>query len=323
MAEPLLSARNIEKRFVVRKSVNKAREQTLRAVDGVDLEIYPGETLGLVGESGCGKSTLGRCLLRLYDLDQGEICYKGDHLEGLSFSQMRPYRREMQMIFQDPYSSLNPRMTIFQSVRAPLDAFRCGSKAERKERVEDMLHYVGLSQDQIYKYPHEMSGGQRQRAVIARAMVLDPAFVVCDEPVSALDASVRAQVLNLMKNIQRDRHPAYLFISHDLSVVRFLCDRVAVMYLGKVVEYGTREDVFQHSAHPYTRALMSAIPVPDVDVETHRVVLQGDVPSPLTPPSGCRFHTRCPMATAECAQQTPELTDLGNGHCAACLYAGH
>jgi oligopeptide/dipeptide ABC transporter ATP-binding protein len=279
--------------------------------------------LGLVGESGCGKSTLGRCLLRLYDLDQGEISYKGKHLEELSFSQMRPYRREMQMIFQDPYSALNPRMTIFQSVRAPLDAFRCGSKAERKERVEEMLRYVGLSQDQIYKYPHEMSGGQRQRAVIARAMVLEPAFVVCDEPVSALDASVRAQVLNLMKNIQRDKKPAYLFISHDLSVVRFLCDRVAVMYLGKIVEYGTRDEVFQHPAHPYTKALMSAIPVPDVDVETHRIVLRGDVPSPMAPPSGCRFHTRCPMATAECAQQAPELTDLGGGHLAACLRAAH
>jgi oligopeptide/dipeptide ABC transporter ATP-binding protein len=231
---------------------------------------------------------------------------------------MRPYRQEMQMIFQDPYSALNPRMTIFQSVRAPLDAFHLGSKQERKEQVESMLDYVGLSREQINKYPHEMSGGQRQRAVIARAMVLNPAFVVCDEPVSALDASVRAQVLNLMKNIQRDRKPAYLFISHDLSVVRFLCDRVAVMYLGKIVEYGTKAEVFQHPAHPYTQALMSAIPVPDVDVQTERIVLRGDVPSPMAPPNGCRFHTRCPMATPECAQQTPLLTDLGGGHCAAC-----
>lgn len=289
-------------------------------MDGVDFSVYPGEALGLVGESGCGKSTLGRCLLGLYSLTGGRVEFEGQPIDGLNFKQMRPFRQRMQMIFQDPYSSLNPRMTIFQSVKAPLDVFRSGTQKEREEAAEAILSYVGLSPEQMHKYPHELSGGQRQRAVIARALILRPSFVVCDEPVSALDASVRSQVLNLMVRLQKEFGPAYLFISHDLSVVRYVCDRVAVMYLGKIVETGSRADVFEHPAHPYTKALLSAVPVPNVGAKKSRIVLEGDLPSPLNPPAGCRFHTRCPVAKQKCAELVPELRDLGAGHFAACHF---
>ena len=318
-ASPLLSAQNIEKHFLTKSALREKDRIYLKAVNNVSLEIYPGEALGLVGESGCGKSTLGRCLLRLYDITSGSILWKGDPIEGLSFRQMRPYRQKMQMIFQDPYSSLNPRMTILQSVIAPLNVFRIGTKEERAQKAAALLSYVGLEENQIHKYPHEMSGGQRQRAVIARAMILDPEFVVCDEPVSALDASVRAQVLNLMRQIQQDMGPAYLFISHDLSVVRYICDRVAVMYLGQIVEIGTKEQVFEDPAHPYTKALLSAIPIPDIGVKSERIVLSGDVPSPLSPPEGCRFHTRCPYACEGCRNAEPQLRDIGGGHLVSCL----
>ncbi len=322
MPEPILTAAGIRKHFIAQSSLRKSRRVYLRAVDGVDLQIYPGEAVGLVGESGCGKSTLGRCLLGLYPLTAGTVTFQGRELQDLSFSQMRPYRQKLQMIFQDPYSALNPRMTIAQSVRAPLDVFGLGTKQQRDEQVREILGYVGLKDEQIHKYPHEMSGGQRQRAVIARAMILKPAFVVCDEPVSALDASVQSQVLNLMRRMQKDFGPAYLFISHDLSVVRYVCQRVAVMYLGQIVEMGTRTQIFDCAAHPYTQALLSAIPIPDAHTKTNRIVLQGDVPSPLDPPTGCRFCTRCQRAQECCSTEEPQLRELADGHLVRCHFAG-
>ena len=317
----LLDVADLKKYYVVKNSIFKDKKKVLKAVDGIDLRIYAGETVGLVGESGCGKSTLGRTILRLHSVTDGVIWYKGNQIEKFGFEDMRQMRQKMQMIFQDPFASLNPRMTIFDSVKASLDAFHIGTQAERKEKVESLLEYVGLGKNQIYKYPHEMSGGQRQRVVIARAMITDPEFVVCDEPVSALDVSVRSQVLNLMKDMQQEHKLAYLFISHDLSVVRYLCDKVAVMYLGKIVEMGTKDEIFNHPAHPYTQALLSAIPVPDIKVKTKRIILTGDVPSPLNPPSGCRFHTRCPYATPECAEVSPELRRVAHGHKVACIHA--
>lgn len=317
----LLDTADLKKYYVVKNSIFRNKRKVLKAVDGIDLRVYEGETVGLVGESGCGKSTLGRTILKLHSVTDGVIWYKGNHIENFGFEDMRQMRQKMQMIFQDPFASLNPRMTIFQSVKASLDAFNIGTQAERKERVEELLDYVGLGKNQINKYPHEMSGGQRQRVVIARAMVVNPEFVVCDEPVSALDVSVRSQVLNLMKDMQQKNNLAYLFISHDLSVVRYLCDKIAVMYLGKIVELGSKEEIFEHPAHPYTKALLSAIPVPDINVKTKRIILKGDVPSPLNPPTGCRFHTRCPYATAECSQFEPKLTRLAKCHTVACFHA--
>ena len=256
----LLEIRDLKKYFVTEKHLDPAKNKVLHAVDGVCLQMTAGQTLGLVGESGCGKSTLGRCVLRLYPIDGGSIVFNGKHLEGLSEAQLLPYRKQMQMIFQDPYSALNPRMTVLQSVTAPLISFGIGEKKDRPGMAEELLRYVGLSGAQIRKYPHELSGGQRQRVVIARSIICRPSLVVCDEPVSALDASIRAQVLNLMRTIQREQQISYLFISHDLSVVRFLCDRVAVMYLGQIVEEADRDELYSHPAHPYTQALLSAIP---------------------------------------------------------------
>lgn len=317
----MLACFDVKKNYPVRRG---GKRRMLHALDGVNLHIYESETLGLVGESGCGKSTLGRAILNLNNPIEGSVVYWGKDISNLREGDMRPFRRELQMIFQDPYASLNPHMTISGAVKASLDAFHLGSEAERRQKTEELLEYVGLSRQQMEKYPHEMSGGQRQRVVIARALISDPSFIVCDEPVSALDVSVRSQVLNLMKKIQQERKLSYLFISHDLSVVRYLCDRVAVMYLGRIVELGSREDIFQRPLHPYTKALLSAIPIPDVDAaRTERILLEGDLPSPVDPPAGCRFHTRCPYATAECGMAVPTMLRQSRTHSVACLRYGN
>ena len=292
----------------------KERHRVVKAVDNVSLTINSGETLGLVGESGCGKSTLGRTILRLIEPTEGKIFYKGQDISSLSKKDMRHLRPELQMVFQNPYSSLDPRMTVLESVRAPLDIAGIGSKDERIEKCIDILKYVGLREEQMYRYPHEFSGGQRQRVVIARAIISNPDFIVCDEPVSALDLSVRAQVLNLMKDIQGDRGVAYLFISHDLSVVKHISHRIAVMYLGKIVEIADREELYNNPKHPYTQALLSAIPIPDIDVKTKPIILQGTIPSPANPPKGCRFNTRCKYATERCRNEEPIFQFDKSGH---------
>ncbi|MBR1408381.1 MAG: ATP-binding cassette domain-containing protein [Clostridia bacterium] len=314
--QPLISVRNLQKYFA-----GKHRGSSVKAVDDVSFDIFRGETFGIVGESGCGKSTLGRTIIRLLEPTGGQVFYDGVDLASLSAEEMRKKRREIQIIFQDPYASLNPRMTVRELIRAPLDVFSRESEAEKMEKVTNIMHLVGLRDEFMYKYPHEFSGGQRQRIVIARALILQPRFIFCDEPVSALDASVRAQVLNLMKKIQREMDLTYLFISHDLSVVRFLCDRVAVMYLGHIVEVADKHTLYEHPVHPYTKALLSSIPVPDTDVKTEKIILRGEVPSPYDPPAGCPFHTRCPYAQPVCRERMPSMTDLGGGHAAACHFA--
>ena len=318
--ELLLDVVGLKKYYPVNKTIIKEKRKYLKAVDGINLRIYKGETVGLVGESGCGKSTLGRTILKLHQVTDGAIWYKGNQIEAYGFEDMRELRKDMQMIFQDPFASLNPRMTIFDAVKAPLDVFKIGTNEERTDRVKKLLNYVGLGENHIYKYPHEMSGGQRQRVVIARAVISNPEFIVCDEPVSALDVSVRSQVLNLMKDMQENMQLSYLFISHDLSVVRYLCDRIAVMYLGRIVEIASKKELFENPIHPYTKALISAIPIPDVKIKTNRIILKGDVPSPIDPPTGCRFHTRCPYSTRECAEVMPELKDVNSQHQVACIH---
>ena len=291
-------------------------------MDDINLTIHKGETLGLVGESGCGKSTLGRTILNLIPKTSGQILYEGQDIGDYSKKQMWEMRRKMQIIFQDPYSSLNPRMTVYDLVSAPLEVYGIGSHEERREMVISILQDVGLDKQYLNRFPHEFSGGQRQRIGIARALILNPEFVVCDEAVSALDVSVRAQVLNLMKKMQAKRNLTYLFISHDLSVVRHVSDRVAVMYLGSVVEVAEKKELYGHPIHPYTKALLSAIPIPDANRKRHRIILEGDVPSAYNPPSGCKFHTRCPYATERCSQEIPKLRDVGSGHLVACHLEG-
>lgn len=318
MEQNLLTIENLKKEFVVEKTLLGKPTVTLKAVDGVSLSIAKGENLGLVGESGCGKTTLGRMIVKLSEPTDGRIVFNGEDITHLDASKMRELRKSIQLIFQDPYASLNPRMTILQAVRAPLDAFGEGSLQERKERTIQMLEQVGLSREFIDKYPHEMSGGQRQRAAIARAMIIDPKLIVCDEPVSALDVSVRAQVLNLMKTLQQERGISYLFISHDLSVTHHLCDRIAVMYLGTIVEMADKDELYKNPIHPYTKALLSSIPLPDRDHKREKNSLEGDVPSPINPPKGCRFHTRCPFASESCSCDVPELREVKPGHFVAC-----
>ncbi len=296
-------------------------KRVVKAVDGVTLDIFPGETLGLVGESGCGKSTLGRALLRLTEPTSGSVLFRGQDLARLSQGQMRAQRRHLQMIFQDPYASLNPRMTVAQIVGEPVETFDLAPRSEREGRVRELMKTVGLSPRFVKRYPHEFSGGQRQRIGIARALAADPDFIVADEPISALDVSIQSQIMNLMERLQRERNLTYLFISHDLRAIRHVSDRVAVMYLGKLVELADARVIYEEPLMPYTKALISAVPVPDpvVELTRKRIVLQGDVPSPINPPQGCRFHTRCPWAIQACKEVVPPLAEIKPDHFAACI----
>lgn len=310
----LVRVRNLVKHFPVENSAD-----VVRAVDDVSFDIFAGETLGLVGESGCGKSTVGRCLLRLYEPTSGEVWFEGRNISVLPNKELQALRREMQIIFQDPYASLNPRLSVLSIVSEPLKIHGIGNKTEQKERVADLLQKVGLDPAYMNRYPHEFSGGQRQRIGIARALALNPKLIVCDEPVSALDVSVQAQVVNLLQDLQAEFGLTYLFISHGLAVVEHISSRVAVMYLGRIVEIAEARELYEEPLHPYTQALLSAIPIPDPRKKRDRIVLQGDVPTPINPPSGCRFRTRCPLAIDECSRTDPELREISPGHLAACI----
>ncbi len=315
---PLLSVKGLVKHFPVKKGILRRTVGQVHAIDDVSFDIAPGETLGLVGESGCGKSTTGKAILRLIDATKGEIRLDGERIDTLSRREMRPYRRRMQVVFQDPYSSLNPRLKIRDIIAEPLVNYGAGGSRAIAEWVENLAGKVGLRPDTLNRYPHEFSGGQRQRIGIARALALQPSLIVCDEPVSALDVSVQAQVINLLVDLQREFSLAYLFIAHDIAVVEHISHRVAVMYLGKIVEIAERAELFTRPQHPYTEALLSAVPLPDPDIPKKRIVLPGDVPSPIDPPSGCRFHTRCPYAFDRCSVEEPHLRETATRHRVAC-----
>ena len=321
--EVLLQVDDLKMHFPIYRGVFQRQVGAVRAVDGVSFDVRRGETLGLVGESGCGKSTTGRTILQLYKPTAGEVIFDGTDLVHLKGEQMRQMRRRMQMIFQDPYASLNPRMTVAQLVGEPLMVHNVATGAEINERVEHLLEVVNLNPAFAGRYPHEFSGGQRQRIGVARALALQPSFIICDEPISALDVSIQAQVVNLLEELQAQFNLTYLFIAHDLSMVRHISDRVAVMYLGVIVELATRDELYSKPLHPYTQALLSAVPIPDpvADAKRKRVILQGDVPSPANPPSGCRFRTRCPIAEAVCAETRPEFREIRPGHFVACFFA--
>lgn len=309
MAAPLLEIKNVKKYYPVKK-VRNGEDIVVKAVDQIDLTVEQGEIIGLVGESGCGKSTLGKTILKLHDITDGRILFHGEDITNYTDNQMRPLREKIQIIFQDPYASLNPKKKVVDSVMAPLNVANRYSREEKMQKVIDIMKEVGLGEKFLDKYPHEMSGGQRQRVVIARALINNPELVICDEPVSALDVSVRSQVLNLLKDLQRDRNLTYIFISHDLSVVEYLCDKIAVMYLGRIMEYADKKQLYGNPLHPYTKALLSAIPVPDIHAKKDEIILQGEIPSPLNPPKGCLFSTRCPHATDRCRKESPKLTEI-------------
>jgi len=314
----LLTVKNLKKYYPITGGVLGREIGTVKAVDDVSFSVRKGETLGLVGESGCGKSTTGRSILRLIEPTDGEITFDGKNVSSMSREELRKVRRDMQIVFQDPFASLNPRHNVEKIMEEPLIVHGIGTPAERKKRVHEMLEVVGLNSYHAKRYPHQFSGGQRQRIGIARALMLNPKLIVADEPVSALDVSIQSQVLNLMQDLQRDMGLTYLFIAHDLSVVRHISDRVGVMYLGRMVELTTSTQLYDNPLHPYTQALLSAVPTPDPEAKRERIILQGDVPSPANPPSGCTFHTRCPHVKDVCRSVRPEFLDAGNGHFVAC-----
>jgi len=321
--EKLLEVHDLKMHFPITRGIIFQRQVgAIKAVDGLDFTLYRGETLGLVGESGCGKSTTGRAILQLHRPTDGNVLFEGKDLTITKGEELRKMRRRMQMIFQDPYASLNPRMTVGSIIGEPLEVHGIGSgRKDRQERVQALLKTVGLNPYFVNRYPHEFSGGQRQRIGIARALAVNPAFIVCDEPISALDVSIQAQIINLLEDLQDELDLTYLFIAHDLSVVRHISDRIAVMYLGKIVELADRDELYADPKHPYTQALLSAVPIPDPQIENQRrrIILEGDVPSPANPPKGCNFSTRCPRVMDVCRQQDPPFKDYGNGHYAACF----
>ncbi|HET8738749.1 MAG TPA: dipeptide ABC transporter ATP-binding protein [Acidimicrobiia bacterium] len=322
-SDVILSVRDLKKHFPIMKGLFRRQVGAVRAVDGISFDIHRGETLGLVGESGSGKSTTGRVILQLDQATEGEVWFEGVELTAIKGDQLRALRPRMQMIFQDPHASLNPRMTIGSIIGEPLQEHNKAKGQERKQRIEELLSLVGLEPKHANRYPHEFSGGQRQRIGIARAIALNPDFIVCDEPIAALDVSIQAQVVNLMEDLQDVLGLTYLFISHDLSMVRHIADRVAVMYLGKIMELATVDELYNRPKHPYTSALLSAVPVPDPVIEAtrERIILQGDIPSPANPPPGCVFNTRCPMARERCVEQVPEWRETSTGHWVACHFA--
>ena len=322
MSDAVLKVENLKVHFPVKGGIY-TKKQVVKAVDGVSFEIYPRETFGLVGESGCGKSTTGRAIVKLYEPTSGTVYYHGEDVTKIKGSHLAEFRRNVQMIFQDPYASLNPRMTVGEIIREPMDIHHIfNTKEEREQRVRELLDIVGLKPDHIRRYPHEFSGGQRQRIGIARTLALNPQFIVCDEPISALDVSIQAQVINLLEHIQKEMGISYLFIAHDLSMVKHISDRIGVMYLGNLVEIGDSDDVYHRPLHPYTQALLSAVPIPDPRVarEKKRIVLEGELPSPLDTPSGCVFRTRCPNATERCAREKPGMVNVGKRTVACFLY---
>jgi oligopeptide transport system ATP-binding protein len=320
----LVKVKNLKMHFPITQGIVIQRKVgAIKAVDGVTFDIIRGETLGLVGESGCGKSTTGRAILQLYQPTAGEVYFEDQSLTELKGERLRRMRRRMQMIFQDPYASLNPRMTVGDIIGEPLLVHNIAKGKERRERVQELLRVVGLNPYFVNRYPHEFSGGQRQRIGVARALAVQPEFIVCDEPISALDVSIQAQIINLLEDLQGEFNLTYLFIAHDLSVVRHISDRIAVMYLGKIVELTGRKELYDNPLHPYTQALLSAVPIPDpvVEEQRRRVILEGDVPSPASPPVGCNFNTRCPAVMDECYEKEPEFVDVGDGHWVACFRA--
>ncbi|BFH65976.1 ABC transporter ATP-binding protein [Paenibacillus azoreducens] len=321
MSEPLMKVANLKKYFPVTGGVFQRTVGYVKAVDDVSFEINRGESFGLVGESGCGKSTIGRTILRLNEKTAGDVIFKGQDIYKLTKDKLRELRPELQIVFQDPYSSLNPRIKVGEAIGEALLSHGLVQRSELKERVIETLNICGLASYHYDRYPHEFSGGQRQRIGIARALILNPDFIVADEPVSALDVSIQAQIINLLSDLQEKRQLTYLFISHDLSVVEHLCNRIGVMYLGSMVELAEKKELFRNPLHPYTKALLSAIPIPDPTLKRERIVLQGDIPSPANPPAGCKFHTRCPLASDICREEAPQYRNMGQDHFVACHFA--